>query len=75
VKAACSECLATPGLNTLGELARKVRVALDGDAALSVGGRWCVIAGRQPFSAQVSARIRHWAHLSVAGISFIVWLA
>ena len=83
VKSICSDDLTTPGPHTPGEVARRVRGALDADAALSLGGGalgagssrgWSVVVGRA-VNSHVSARVKHYAHLSVAGVNFLVWRA
>jgi hypothetical protein len=52
----------------------RVRAALD--ATADCGGKgWCVCvtAAGRPLGALVSTRITNYAHLSVAGLTFLAW--
>ena len=76
VKAACSdpEHLGAAGAAPLGAIAQRVRAALD--AAADSGGKgWCVVvsAAGRPLGALVSTRVTNYAHLSVAGLTFLAW--
>ena len=74
VKGACCDPEHLGGAAPLGEVARRVRAALD--AAADSGGKgWCVVvasAGR-PLGSLVSTRVNHYAHLSFAGLTFLAW--